>query len=372
KFDSVVNISIPMKQSASGSLNCVVTNKVTSEPVKNLRIKILSTPVSGLTDSLGKFSVPALLGGNSFSVAVSQWGFLPETVSVKITGGGVNTVNFALTPNGSDNFETDKGWIVGSPIDSGVTGKWERAKPNAATVSTDTLQPKEDHSLSGTLCFVTGASSAITDYVDYRTTLTSPSFDPHAMSTPTVIFWNYFNSRSAAKDDTLYVDLSNNNGQTWTKAVAITGKLPFWKQYRLDLKSILPVTNEMKVRFVAKDGGVSSVFDAAVDDVEFGNDLQLHVERASSALPEAFVLQQNYPNPFNPSTTIRYRIPASARVTLTVHDLLGKEIASLVDEHQEAGMHIVEFNAASYSSGIYFYTLRSGANSSTQKLILMR
>jgi choice-of-anchor B domain-containing protein len=372
KFDSVVNITVPMKQSASGSLNCVVTNKFTSAPVKNLKVRVLGTPIIGNTDSLGAFAVPALLGGNTFSVVASQWGFVSETLSVKITGGAVNTLNFALTPNGLDNFESDKGWTVGSPIDSGVTGKWERAKPNAATISTDTLQPKEDHTPAGTLCFVTGASSAITDYVDYRTTLTSPSFDPRSMTKPTVIFWSYFNSRSAAKDDTLYVDLSNDNGATWKNAVTVSGKLPFWKQNRIDLKSILTVTSEMKVRFVAKDGGVSSVFDAAVDDVEFGDDLQLTAGRSVSAVPEAFLLQQNFPNPFNPSTTIRYQIPAAAHVSLTVHDLLGKEIVSLVDAQQEAGTHSIEFTADSFASGMYFYTLRAGEHSTTKKLILMR
>lgn len=372
KYDSVVNVMIPMKQSASGSLKCVVTNKVTSAPVKNMKVRVLATPIIGTTDSLGTFSVPELLGGNTFSIAVSQWGFLPETVSVKIIGGAVNAVTFSLTPNGLDNFETDKGWTVGSPIDSGVTGKWEWAKPNAATVSTDTLQPKEDHTPNGTLCYVTGAASAITDYVDYRTTLTSPSFDPQSLSKPTLIFWNYFNSRSAAKDDTMYVDLSNDNGITWKNALTVSGKLPFWKQYKIVIASVLPVTNEMKVRFVAKDGGVSSVFDASVDDVEFGDDLQLSADRSIASVPDAFMLHQNFPNPFNPVTTIRYHIPSASHVTLTVHDLLGKEISVLSDGQQEAGLHSVDFNASTLSSGMYFYTLRSGRYSETRKLILLR
>ncbi|MFZ4619868.1 MAG: choice-of-anchor B family protein [Bacteroidota bacterium] len=372
KFDSVINITVPIKQTASGSLKCVVTNKTNSAPVKNFRIRVIGAPIEGVTDSLGKFTIPALLGGNTFSIIASQWGFAAETASVKITGGVENTFNFQLTPYGLDNFESESGWTVGSAQDSGSSGKWERAKPNAAVTGIDTLQPKEDHTVNGTLCFVTGASSTVTDYVDYRTTLTSPVFSPKSFAVPTIIFWNYFNSRSAAKDDTLYVDLSNNNGLTWKNAIAINGKLPFWKQYKIDIKSILTVSDEMKIRFVAKDGGLSSVFDAAVDDVEFGENLQLTVEHISSHQPDNFALHQNFPNPFNPSTTIQYEIPVKGPVTLIVHDMLGKEIASLVNQQQDAGIHTVEFNAENLSSGIYFYTLRIGSAVMTKKLVVMR
>jgi len=85
-----------------------------------------------------------------------------------------------------------------------------------------------------------------------------------------------------------------------------------------------------------------------------------------------FTLYQNYPNPFNPATTISYSIPKDGLVTLKVYDLLGREIASLVNEHQTAGNYSMEFTARDLTSGIYFYTLTSGSFVDTRKLILLK
>jgi hypothetical protein len=85
-----------------------------------------------------------------------------------------------------------------------------------------------------------------------------------------------------------------------------------------------------------------------------------------------FSLAQNFPNPFNPSTTIRYALPADSRVTLTLFDLLGREVAILVNEKQSAGFKSVVWNAAGFSSGIYFCRLKAGNNVSITKLLLER
>jgi hypothetical protein len=87
---------------------------------------------------------------------------------------------------------------------------------------------------------------------------------------------------------------------------------------------------------------------------------------------KTFNLAQNYPNPFNPSTTIDYAVNNTAHVTLKVYDMLGKEVASLVDEQKSAGSYRVNFNAASLPSGIYFYSLSDGVNKTVQKMILMK
>ncbi|MDZ7625231.1 MAG: T9SS type A sorting domain-containing protein [Ignavibacteriaceae bacterium] len=86
------------------------------------------------------------------------------------------------------------------------------------------------------------------------------------------------------------------------------------------------------------------------------------------SLPEQFTLEQNYPNPFNPSTTIRYSIPSSEFVTLKVYDVLGNEVATLVNEEKPAGSYEMNFNAAGLSSGIYFYALQAGSYTQTGKI----
>ncbi|MBS4036434.1 MAG: T9SS type A sorting domain-containing protein [Ignavibacterium sp.] len=85
-----------------------------------------------------------------------------------------------------------------------------------------------------------------------------------------------------------------------------------------------------------------------------------------------FYLAQNYPNPFNPSTKIRWQSPVGSHQTIKVFDVLGREVATLVDEYRNAGSYEVEFDAAGLSSGIYFYTLKSGSFIKTLKMSVLK
>jgi hypothetical protein len=85
-----------------------------------------------------------------------------------------------------------------------------------------------------------------------------------------------------------------------------------------------------------------------------------------------FQLMQNYPNPFNPSTKIQYAISSRQLVILKVYDMLGREVATLVNENQKAGNYEVEFNGSNLASGIYFYRLKDGNYISTKKLVLLK
>jgi hypothetical protein len=89
-------------------------------------------------------------------------------------------------------------------------------------------------------------------------------------------------------------------------------------------------------------------------------------------LPCKLQLVQNYPNPFNPSTTILYQIPERNFVTLKIYDVLGNEIATLVDEEKPAGEYEVEFIAGGLTSGIYFYQMKADSYSSTKKILLLK
>ena len=89
-------------------------------------------------------------------------------------------------------------------------------------------------------------------------------------------------------------------------------------------------------------------------------------------LPSDFTLSQNYPNPFNPNTRIVYNLKVSGKVRLTVCDLLGREVAELVNEEQNAGPHEIQFNAANLSSGIYFYSLQSSGGVVTKKMVFLK
>jgi photosystem II stability/assembly factor-like uncharacterized protein len=88
--------------------------------------------------------------------------------------------------------------------------------------------------------------------------------------------------------------------------------------------------------------------------------------------PMTYSLSQNYPNPFNPSTVIKYSIPQSSLVTLKVYNILGKEVASLVNENKEAGNYTVNFSAKNLSSGVYFYTIKAGNFTQTKKMTIIK
>jgi hypothetical protein len=90
------------------------------------------------------------------------------------------------------------------------------------------------------------------------------------------------------------------------------------------------------------------------------------------ALPSSFLLDQNYPNPFNPSTTIRYALPHTSAVQLTVYNTLGQEVAVLQNGEQEAGYHEVRFEGSGLSSGVYFYRIQAGGFVQTRRLLLLK
>jgi len=88
--------------------------------------------------------------------------------------------------------------------------------------------------------------------------------------------------------------------------------------------------------------------------------------------PTSFNLYQNYPNPFNPSTKISWQSPINSYQTLKVFDVLGNEVATIVNEYRTAGKYEAEFDATKLSSGIYYYQLNAGDFSQTRKMVLIK
>jgi hypothetical protein len=96
------------------------------------------------------------------------------------------------------------------------------------------------------------------------------------------------------------------------------------------------------------------------------------IEDEVTIAPSEFKLDQNYPNPFNPVTKISFTLKKSGHTTLTVYDILGKEVTTLVDGIVAQGTHVVDFDASNFNSGIYFYKLVSGDFSETRKMMLIK
>jgi len=116
---------------------------------------------------------------------------------------------------------------------------------------------------------------------------------------------------------------------------------------------------------------------SAIDEIDdllflFDNDPSPPVGIGDMPGADTFGLLENHPNPFNPVTTIRYRLPAAAKVALAIYDVQGNRIATLTDARKPAGMHAVQWDASGTASGLYFARLDAGSVSGTRKIVLLK
>jgi predicted amidohydrolase YtcJ len=107
-------------------------------------------------------------------------------------------------------------------------------------------------------------------------------------------------------------------------------------------------------------------------EIRFIPQISSSISENVRSLPASYLVKQNYPNPFNPSTIINYELPITNDVNLGIYNLLGQNVATLVNEHQQAGSHQVEWNAGHLSSGVYYYIMRAGEFQDVKKMILLR
>ncbi|HMR40187.1 MAG TPA: T9SS type A sorting domain-containing protein [Ignavibacteria bacterium] len=128
-------------------------------------------------------------------------------------------------------------------------------------------------------------------------------------------------------------------------------------------QALWPALGTVRNDMGAYGGGLSHVISNTVVSVN---------NFSSLSDPEGFKLYQNYPNPFNPETVISYELQASNHVKLLVYDILGNEVATLVNEKLSPGTYFVKWNASGFTSGIYYYTLKSGEKIESKKMLLIK
>lgn len=112
--------------------------------------------------------------------------------------------------------------------------------------------------------------------------------------------------------------------------------------------------------------------DAVIDNLNLSKLTVTGVKNESASIVKSFDLQQNYPNPFNPSTSISYKVSKEGFVSLKVYDIIGREVATLVNEVKQAGSYSTEWNAAGMCSGLYFYKMQTGSFFATRKMLLIK
>ena len=153
---------------------------------------------------------------------------------------------------------------------------------------------------------------------------------------------------------------STNGGDSWTD---ITGNIPATYTTAL-IKDVYQIGSEILLPLFDFSAYQYSIYRRTLST--------LSVNKVNGEIPTHFTLSQNYPNPFNPSTKIEFQIPQAGMVRLNVYDALGREISTLVNEWLQPGSYTALFNASSFSSGTYFYQLRSGSTIETKRMMLIK
>ena len=177
----------------------------------------------------------------------------------------------------------------------------------------------------------------------------------------------------------IYGDNSNNylkfgvsNDSTLSDAV-ITDSLN-WTGWKFKSINVAKLSNPDSVIYygieIIKNVNGSRIGEFYLDDILYSSTTTDVSD--NRGIVESYALFQNYPNPFNPSTNIKYNLLNSGKVSLKIYDMLGREVATLVNQFESAGLHSVNFNASKLSSGVYFYVLRTANFTSTKKLVLIK
>jgi len=211
--------------------------------------------------------------------------------------------------------------------------------------------------------------------------------------------YRYYEDSSLAENEYLAYDLLAEIGDTISSFRMGFNTVMFTTMYEEGMfgkwgiikpkKVFLEYTLHPPIFSLTQDVGLDSIYSyfdfgntwttlkgCIIDGVIYGDTTTVGVNDDETPIATTFKLEQNYPNPFNPSTRIQYAIGSRQFVTLKVYDVLGNEIATLVNEELPAGEYEVEFNTSSInhhpSSGIYFYELKSGNFVETKKMVLIR
>lgn len=187
----------------------------------------------------------------------------------------------------------------------------------------------------------------------------------------------YYDSRNFPANDSAQITVSWSDDGGYTFADTLVSDTPFrpapilapWDDdYMGQYISIAALQNIVWPCWMDNRTGAHQVY---VTRMEFSYPIISNVEAQDGALPNTF-LMQNYPNPFNPSTTIRFTLHTSLFTVLAIYDVLGREVATLVNEKLDPGTHSVTWDAAGFPGGVYFYRLQAEEFANTKKLLLLR
>ncbi len=174
------------------------------------------------------------------------------------------------------------------------------------------------------------------------------------------IYVTGFEYASASGNDIITIKYDQDGNQKWIQKNNLPGE---------DKAKAISIGKNKDVYLAGQSSTGTTYVDFIV--IKYLQD-QTGVEEEYTNHPNNFYLYQNYPNPFNPSTRIKWQSTVGSHQTIKVFDVLGNEVAKLIDEYKPAGRYEVEFNANNFPSSVYFYQLKAGMDISTKKMIFLR
>ena len=300
---------------------------------------------------------------------------------------GVDTYTFFIVPSQlvlDDDMEADLGWTVGDAGDGATTGIWTRVEPYGVFNAGIEVQPEEDASADGSLCFITGngenGQQGTDDVDEGKTTLLSPSFDLSGFVGVNLSYRRWYTNDTGNNPGTEYwlVQVSG-NGVDWVDLENTNVSERSWAARNFRVEDYVELTTTVRFRFIAADYPPGSLVEAGVDEFLINGFLPPDATGLpGDAAPVALTLLPNLPNPFNPKTSIRFGLPREEQVTLRVYDASGRLVRSLIEkETYPAGFHAMDWSGRDdrgrpLSSGIYFARLSAGGAQRSDKMVLLK
>ena len=373
--------NVTLTKFPTGALSGTITDSQTALPIELVELELIGTPLTTTTDASGSYSFPDVptLPSSVYDLRVRRYGYrIPDDVTVSITASQTTTQDLQLDPGAVfEDFASPAGWTIDSDFET-TSGFWEFGEPVGTYSGGIPFQTELDHTLNPEdQCAVTGNSGGALggDDVDGGATrLISPVYDLSAMSEPHVFYYRWYAVN--AQDDDWEVEATSNGGASWTLLETSEIHEPFWKGIDVDLTGLFASYATIQFRFTAQDPPPGQLVEAALDDFTVydngGNPTGVHLPSATGRL--RLELAQNFPNPFPADTRIRFTVPAEQHVVLSVFDVRGARVATLVDGKLEPGPHEVSWNGGTITggtaaSGVYFYKLQTKSEIRTRKML---
>jgi photosystem II stability/assembly factor-like uncharacterized protein len=307
----------------------------------------LTTNAPGIPFSVkfkGNFGVVAAYSSKVNNIAVTKdggatWNYVgsPTNTTVSVWGIAIKDTNSFWVADG--------GGSVAYTTDGGIT--WVAAKSPSGNII-------YDFAVSGANLWMCGNNGAILKgFLDSTVPVELTSFAASVKNNKVVVVW-----QTATETNNKGFNVERKaSGSDWKNIAFVAGK----------------GTSSEASSYTYEDAAAAGKVYYRLKQVDYDGTFKYSdAIEVDITAPAKFELSQNYPNPFNPTTTIKYSVPQKENVTLKVFNVLGKEVAVLVNSVQDAGSYSAKFDASSLSSGVYFYELSAGINKSFKKMILIK